>query len=98
MEDAARARRGGRREDAYRGYVQAAEVCRGCQDRRSLIVALKGVGQIARDRGHRDASLVAYEEAGALAREESDPLRLAHTLRHAGDILRHLRRLSDAER
>ena len=97
MEDAARARREGRLEDAYRGYIQAADVCRACQERRSLISALKGVGQIERDRGHLDAAFAAYEEAVALAREEGDPLLLAHALRHAGDILRHLRRLSDAE-
>jgi len=97
MEEAARARREDRSDDAYRGYTAAAAICRAIQDRGSLIHALKGVGQIERDRGNFQAALVAYEEAAVLAREESDPFLLAHTIRHVGDILFHLGRLTDAE-
>ncbi len=97
MEEAARARREDRPEDAHRGYSEAVAICRRNRDRRSLIHALKGVGQIERDRRKIQAALVAYEEAAALAREESDPFLLAHTIRHVGDLLRELGRFTDAE-
>ncbi len=97
MEKAVRARREDRLEDAYRAYTQAAAISRASQNRRSLIHALKGIGQIERDRRKFEAALVAYQEAAALAREESDPFLLAHTIRHVGDVLRHMDRFTDAE-
>ncbi len=98
LEEAARARREGRLHDAYRGYAEAVSACRAMQDRRGLIRALKGVGQIERDQGNLEPALVAYQEAVALAREQSDPFLLAHTIRHVGDVLRPLGRSTDAER
>jgi len=97
MEEAARARREQRLDDAYRDYTDAAAICRARQDCRSLIHALKGVGQIDCDRGNFQAALVAYEQAAALARDESDPFLFAHTIRHVGDVLRHLQRSKDSE-
>ena len=38
-----------------------------------------------------------YEEAVALCREEGDPLLIAHTVRHLGDLHRRARRLAEAE-
>src|SRR5512146_2739849 len=98
MDEAARARQEHRLDDAFRGYTEAAGICRAGSDRRTLIHALKGVGQIESDRRNFEAALVAYEEAAALARQESDPFLLAHTVRHSGDVLRHLGRVTDAER
>jgi tetratricopeptide (TPR) repeat protein len=41
--------------------------------------------------------LVAYQEAAALARQYADPFLLAHTVRHAGDVLYELRRTTEAD-
>ena len=97
LEDAARARHENRLDDAYRAYTEAVPVLRDSHDRLGLIRALKGLGQIERDRGNVVAALANYEEATGLARQENDPLLLAHTVRHVGDILRHLARTAGAE-
>ncbi len=97
IDEAARARREGRIDDAYRSYADAAAICRANGDRRSLIHALKGLGQVECDRRNFGAALGAYEEGTALAREDSDSFLLAHTIRHLGDILRKLDRPKDAE-
>ena len=52
----------------------------------SLINALKTMGQIERDEGHLEAALAHYLRAADLCRDQSDPLLLAHTIRHVGDI------------
>ncbi len=62
-----------------------------------MVYALKGVGQIERDRGKLESALVAYQEAAALAREESDAFLLAHTIRHIGDVLCDMERSTEAE-
>jgi tetratricopeptide (TPR) repeat protein len=86
MEDADRARREGRPVDARRDFVAAVGLCRAGGDRRGLIRALKGLGQIERDLGHADASRPLHEEAVLLCRAEKDGLLLAHTVRHLGDV------------
>ncbi len=48
--------------------------------------ALKALGQIKRDAGHAQESLALYEESVAICRDIGDPLPLAHTLRHVGDL------------
>jgi tetratricopeptide (TPR) repeat protein len=75
-----------RPQEALRLYTEAAARCRQEGQRRELIQALKGQGQIERDTNHLDLALASYEEAADLCREESDPLWLAHTLRHVADI------------
>jgi tetratricopeptide (TPR) repeat protein len=65
--------------------------------KRDLAAALKGLGQIERDMGHGDAALALYEEAVALCREAGEPLALAHTIRHLGDIHPEAGRLELAE-
>jgi tetratricopeptide (TPR) repeat protein len=62
-----------------------------------LALALKGLGQIERDLHHGDAALQHYEEAAEIYRAESDPLKLAHTVRHVGDIHQDAGRLKLAE-
>jgi tetratricopeptide (TPR) repeat protein len=97
LESAARARCENRLEEAHRAYAEALRVCRASNDSLGLIRALKGLGQIDRDRGNVAAALANYEEAVSRARHESDPLLLAHTVRHLGDILRELARRTEAE-
>ena len=48
--------------------------------------ALKALGQIKRDAGHAQESLALNEESVAICRDIGDPLPLAHTLRHVGDL------------
>lgn len=57
---------------------------------------LKEAARARRERRPADARR-SYEEAVSLLREEGDPFRLAHTLRHLGDVLREAGRSSDAE-
>src|SRR5690348_11424668 len=87
LEEAVRARREDRLDDAHRIYAEAVPLLRDSNDRLGLVRALKGLGQIERDRGNVVAALANYEEATGLARRENDPLLLAHTVRHVGDIL-----------
>ena len=47
-----------------------------------------GTSQIARDMGDKESARTLYESAVAILRKGEDPLRLAHTIRHVGDILR----------
>jgi len=57
--------------------------------------ALAQLSQIERREGNRDAAIALYQEAADVARSEGAPLRLAHRLRHIGDIYRES---GDAER
>ena len=83
--------------EAHRLYSKALECCRSARNRRDLIQALKGLGQIERDLNNNDAALRLYEEAVAICREEGDALMLAHTVRHVGDIHQDARRDELAE-
>lgn len=47
--------------------------------------------------GRRDAALRLYREAVPLCRRGDDPLVLAHTVRHLGDVLREIGDLEGAE-
>ena len=59
--------------------------------------ALKGVAQIERDEGRGDAARPLYEEAVAICRQLGDPLILAHTVRHLGDLHQDAGRVELAE-
>jgi tetratricopeptide (TPR) repeat protein len=97
MENARRARREHRLDDAKRDLVVAVSLFRQGGVRRDLVGALKALGQIERDEGHGDVARPFYEEAVAICRQEGDPLLLAHTIRHLGDIHRSMERLIEAE-
>jgi tetratricopeptide (TPR) repeat protein len=88
MKDADRARREGRSAEAHRDFVAAVGLCCGNGDRRELIRALKGLGQIECDLARAAAARPLYEEAVLLCRVEKDGLLLAHTIRHLGDVYR----------
>jgi tetratricopeptide (TPR) repeat protein len=67
-------------------FAEAAAMARRSSARRELVEALKGIAQIERDLGRRADALPSYEEAVSVCREIGDPLLLAHTLRHLGDL------------
>jgi ribosomal protein S18 acetylase RimI-like enzyme len=96
IDTAWRARRNGRREDAERGLLDAVDASRRVSARRELIRALKALAHVVRDAGEDDRALPLYVEAVALSREEGDPLALAHTIRHLGDLHGHAGRLQQA--
>ena len=78
--------------EAQRLYLKAVERSRTGGSRRTLIQALKGLGQIARDLRVNDLALRLYDEAVMLCRTEGDAMLLAHTVRHLGDIHSDMRR------
>jgi tetratricopeptide (TPR) repeat protein len=80
------ARQDHRPADARRLLIEAVELCRKEADRAHLAVALTALGQAERDLHQLDAALHHYEEAAAIYRADGPPLRLAHTIRHLGDI------------
>lgn len=84
MQEASRARREDRLSDARRNWAEAAALCREGGQKRELVQALKGLGQL-------------YEEAVALCRRAGDPHGLAHTVRHLGDIHQDAGRVALAE-
>jgi len=97
IRDGYRARRENRPADAHRDFLAAVSLCRQTGAHHELVRALKGLGQIERDRGQGDEARPLYEEAVALCREAGDPLDLAHTVRHLGDIHQDAARLELAE-
>lgn len=95
--DAAHARRENRVSDAKRYWTDAIQLSRQSGNKRQLIDALRGSGQIERDMGSNDKALPFYQEAVTLCREEKDALLLAHTVRHLGDVYRSASKLDSAE-
>lgn len=98
IEAAWQARRDGRHDEAERQAVQGIAVARQAGARADLITALKALGHIVCDDHQNERALRLYEEAVALCREEHDPLLLAHTVRHLGDVHRHASRPIEADR
>ena len=50
---------------------------------------LRNLGEMQRSQPGSDGGVAAYQEAIAILRQHSVPLRLAHAVRHLGDIYRH---------
>ena len=94
---ATQARMENRVSDAKRYWAQAIQLSRQSGNKKELIQALKGAGQIERDMGSNETALPYYLEAVSLCREQKDPLSLAHTVRHLGDVYRSSKRLELAE-
>ncbi len=78
--------------------VRACEICEQIGDRRVHSVALGKLGHVALDRGDPDRARALFEKSVAVARDAGDPLRVAHAVRHLGQVHRHLGRLEEAER
>ncbi len=98
IEAAWQARREGRHGDAQRDLLRAIASARAADSRRELIGALKALAHVVRDLGQDQRARPLYEEAVALCREEHDPLLLAHSVRHLGDVHRSAGRLAEAGR
>jgi tetratricopeptide (TPR) repeat protein len=97
LDEARQARRAGRLDDATRGFERAAALAQQPGQAPQLVEALKGLGQLERDRGRLEASLVLYVAALALSRHAGDALAVAHTARHVADVQRGLGRLVEAQ-
>src|SRR5215470_18228602 len=89
VKQALQGRREGRLADAKRDLLEAVEICRRSGSRAELARALKDLGQIECDLDDNDAALQHYQEALGLYRAEGDVLKIAHTVRHVGDIHRY---------
>lgn len=85
---AEQARREQRLDDAYREFQRAAALSRTPGSEQHLILALTGLGQIARDRADLGDAQQHYADALAVCRHHSPPLVIAHIARHLGDIYR----------
>jgi tetratricopeptide (TPR) repeat protein len=86
LADAYHARRENRSADAKQVLIEAVEVCRRSNVPTDLARALTGLGQIERDLKNTEVARHYYEEAVTIYREQGDLLRLAHSVRHVGDI------------
>ena len=98
IESGWQARREDRHGDAERDLLQAIALAREADLRTELIHALEALAHVVRDVGQDERALPLYEEAIALCRQQQDPLLLAHTVRHFGDLHRGNGRLVDADR
>jgi tetratricopeptide (TPR) repeat protein len=87
IERARAARREHRSEDARRDLTTAVAQARESGAVDDLALSLCGLGQIERDMKQYDAARGYYEEAAGIYRAAGNAPRLAHTLRHIGDVL-----------
>ena len=90
LTQAAQARREHRPADALNLYGQAQTEARESANAVQLARALSGLGQIRRDADDKASALAHYTEAVDVLRAANEPMHLAHTLRHAGDIASQL--------
>ncbi len=65
---------------------------------REAVQALRALSDARRELGRDDEALKLYEEAVAVCRDVGDPLLLAHTIRHLGQLHHDAARVEDAER
>ena len=79
------ARRHGQFEEARQQLDEAATLCTPDQLLERAYV-LREQGELARATGDRSTAQCHYEQAVALLRAAGDPLKLAHTIRHLGDL------------
>ena len=78
--------------------VRACEICEQAGARRELSVALGKLGHVALDLDQPNKARTLFEKSVAAARDAGDPLRLAHAVRHLGQVNHCLRRLESAGR
>ena len=91
------ARRESRLDDAKRDLIEAVALCRKGQEEIDLAKALTALGQIESDLHDHAGALKNYEDAAAIYRATNDSQRLAHTIRHIGDMHRRQKRADLAE-
>ena len=96
---AAQLRRDRNPTDAAREWAEAVDLSRQRNDIPSLIRCLKGSAETERDLGRNREAGNLYEEAVSLCRTQNDnALLLAHTVRHLGDVRRHIGQEEGAQR
>ncbi|MDE2678036.1 MAG: tetratricopeptide repeat protein [Gemmatimonadota bacterium] len=78
--------------------VRACEMCKQAGAKQELSVALGKLGHVASDLDRPDKARTLFEKSVAVAREAGDPLRLAHAVRHLGQVNHRLGRLESAGR
>lgn len=78
--------------------VRACEICEQAGDKKAHSVALGKLGHVALDLGNPHRARTLFEQSVRAARDAGDPLRVAHAVRHLGQVNRRLGRLEEAER
>lgn len=78
--------------------VRACEICEQAGARKELSIALGKLGHVVLDRDDPDRARTLFAESVVVARELDDPLRLAHAVRHLGQVNHRLGRLESAAR
>lgn len=77
--------------------VRAREICERIGAKRELSIALGKLAHVALDRGDADKARALLEDAVAAARAAGDPLRVAHAVRHLGQVHHRQGRWDQAE-
>ncbi len=85
-----------RLDDAKDVFLAAVAMGRKCHETALLVDALLGLAQVERDLKNSVSSIRYYTDAADLLREQDQPLRLAHTVRHVADIEREMGNLEKA--
>ena len=78
--------------------IRACEICEQAGAGQELSVALGKLGHVALDLDHPDKARTLFGKSVAVAREADDPLRLAHAVRHLGQVNHRMGRLESAGR
>ena len=97
IQEGMRARRDGDPEAARAAFAKAEAESRRANDWPGQALALAGLAQIARDEDDFEESLRCYRATAVIWREQSNPGRLAHSIRHEADVLFELGRAAEAE-
>ena len=77
--------------------ARACEICERAGAKKEHSVALGKMGHVALDLGDAERARTLFAESVGVAREAGDPLRLAHAVRHLGQVNHRLGRLEAAE-
>lgn len=77
--------------------VRACGICEQIGAKEELSIALGKLGHVALDLGRTDRARALLERAVAAARDSGDALRVAHALRHLGQVHHRQRRWDQAE-
>ncbi len=78
--------------------IRACGICQEIGAGKELSIALGKLAHVALDRGRPDRARELLEEAVAAARETGDSLRVAHAVRHLGQVHHRQRRWERAEK
>jgi len=97
LQDGIAARRAARFSEALQLMNEAASMCGPDQDYERALI-FRELGELARNRDDLNAAQTHYEESAALLRRSDDPLKLAHTIRHLGDVHAQQANWGEAER